>query len=101
VVAQSENLDSYHILILPKAGEQAGFLNGSNAIDLDQEPFESLKPFFEKSSDHDWTFIDLEKIRNVVRKKKFRIDNPYLAKTINGYDLLVIIPRATAAEAVR
>ena len=101
IFAQSENQDSYHILILPKAGVQAGFLTGSNPIQLGEEPYAALKPFFQKSSDSDWTFIDFEKVRAAVRKKEFALNNPVLEKTINGYDALVVIPSASAAETIR
>ncbi|MEJ0055570.1 MAG: hypothetical protein WDN75_07885 [Bacteroidota bacterium] len=48
VLAQSENQDSYHILVLPKAGIQAGFLKGSNPLSMDEEPYNSLKTFLSK-----------------------------------------------------
>jgi hypothetical protein len=101
IMAQGENQDSYHILILPKAGDQAGFLSGSNPIDLNDELYRSLKPLFEKASDSEWTSINLENIRNEAKKKKYVINNPTLEKTINGYDLLVVIPLASAAKAIR
>ena len=99
--AQAENQDSYHILILPRAGSQSGFLTGSNPIDFENEPFKSLKPFFEKSSNTEWTFIDIEKIRAAVRRHKIDLNNSFLEKTIAGYDALVVIPIATPAEAVK
>lgn len=101
VMAQGENQDSYHILILPKAGNQAGFLGGSNPIDLNDELYASLKPLFQNASDQAWTSIDLENIRNVARRQKYTINNPTLEKTIKGYDVLVVIPLATAAESIR
>ena len=101
IMAQSENQDSYHILILPKGGVQAGFLTGSNPIQLTEEPYASLKPFFQKSSDTDWTFIDFEKVRAAIHKKEFALNNPVLEKTISGYDALVVIPSASAAETIR
>jgi len=101
VLAQSENQDSYHILILPKAGNQAGFLNGVNAVDLADEPYKSLKTLFDRSSDSEWTFIDLEKIRSILRKWDYTTGSPFLEKTIYGYDALVVIPHSTAADAIR
>jgi len=101
ILAQSENQDSYHILILPKAGVQAGFLTGSNPIQLTEEPYACLKPFFQKSSDTDWTFIDFEKVRAAIRKKEFVLNDRVLEKTISGYDALVVIPAASAAETIR
>lgn len=101
VFAQGENQDSYHILVLPKSGYQAGFLGGSNAIDLNDDLYSALKPFFAKSSDNDWTYIDLEKIRAFVRTHKYDIQNPYLEKTIKGYDVLVVIPVASAAASIK
>lgn len=101
IMAQAENQDSFHILILPKTGFQAGFLKGKNPIDLNEDIYASLKPLFEKSSDTEWTSIDLEAIRNAVRRQKYVINNPTLEKTIKGYDVLIVIPTASAAEEIR
>ena len=101
ILAQAENQDSYHILILPKAGEQAGFLSGSNPIDLNDGLYQSLMQLLNKASDSEWTSINLETIRSEVKKRKYAINNPLLEKTINGYDVLVVIPVATAAKAIR
>ena len=101
ILAQAENGDSYHMLILPKAGNQAGFLGGSNPIDYNDEFYKSLKPLLDKASDTAWTSIDLENVRNVARKQKHTIQNPFLEKTIKGYDVLIVIPVASAADAVR
>lgn len=101
IMAQAENQDSYHILILPKAGEQAGFLGGSNPIDLNEELYQSLKQLLEKASDSEWTSINLENIRNEAKKKKYAINNPALEKTISGYDVLIVIPVASAAKAIK
>lgn len=102
ILAQSENKDSYHILVLPKSGKQAGFLGGTNSIDLNDDGlYHSLKPFFERSSDSDWTFIDLAKVRNAVSKYGFSLNNSFLEKSIKGYDALVVIPVASAAEPLK
>lgn len=101
ILAQAENEDSYHIMILPKSGEQAGFLGGKNPIDFTEGIYASLKPFFDKASATDWTTIDLEAVRAAVRKNKYEITDKILEKTIFGYDALVVIPVATPAEALR
>jgi len=101
IMAQAENQDSYHILILPKAGNQAGFLSGSNPIDYNDEFYKSLKSLLDKASDAEWTFFDLENVRNVAKKKNYQIDNPFLEKTIKGYDVLIVIPLASPADAIR
>lgn len=101
ILAQAEHQDSYHMLVLPKSGKQAGFLEGTNEISMNEEPYRSLQPFFAQASDSDWSIIDLERIRNEVRKCGFVIDNPNLEKTIKGYDAFIVIPAATAAEALR
>ena len=101
IMAQAENMDSYHILIMPKAGSQAGFLGGSSSISLDDEPYRSLKPLFEKCSSTEWSMVDLEGIRSEVRKNKIAIKDPFLEKTLMGYDVLVVIPSATPAESLR
>lgn len=101
ILAQAENQDSYHILILPRAGNQAGFLNGEHPVDLSEEPYQSLKMFFDQASTTDWTYVNLELIRSVVRKKNYRVESQFLEKTLKGYDGLVIIPFSTAASALR
>lgn len=101
IFAQAENQDSYHILVLPKAGDQAGFISGSHPIDLNDDYYKAVKPFLSKSSDTDWTYVDLEKIRLAVRQKGIKLEDSFLEKTIKGYDALIIIPKATAAEALR
>ncbi|HZY81906.1 MAG TPA: hypothetical protein VFE50_20420 [Cyclobacteriaceae bacterium] len=101
IYAQAENQDSYHILVVPKSGKQAGFISGSNDIDYSDGFFAALKPFFDKSSSTEWTTIDLEKVRAAVRKSKYEIRDDMLRKTLLGYDAIVVIPVATAAESVR
>lgn len=101
ILAQAENQDSYHILILPKAGKQAGFISGSNDIDFNEGFFASLKPFFDKASATEWTTIDLEVIRAAVRKNKFEIKDETLKKTLLGYDAMVVMPVATPAGSLR
>jgi len=101
ILAQAESQDSYHILVLPKSGKQAGFLTGSNDIDFSDGLFASIRPLFDKSSSTDWSVIDLEAIRAAVRKNNYSITDTILYKTIFGYDTLVVIPVANAAEAVR
>lgn len=101
IMAQAENQDSYHILVLPKSGEQAGFLDGKNPIDFNDGLFGALKPLLEKASATEWTTFDLEVIRSAIRRKSFPITDKTFEKTILGYDALVVIPVATAAETVK
>jgi hypothetical protein len=101
ILAQAENQDSYHIMIMPRSGEQAGFLTGKNNIDLTEGIYASLKPFFDKASTTEWTTFDFEAIRAAIRKNKFPISDRMLEKTILGYDALVVIPVATAAEPLK
>ena len=100
-MAQAENQDSYHILVMPKSGEQAGFLTGKNAIDMNDGVYASLKHLFDKASGTDWTTFDLEAIRAAVSKQKFVIGDKMLKKTLLGYDAFVVIPVATAAVSVK
>lgn len=101
IMAQAENQDSYHIIVMPKSGEVAGFLNGKSPIDLTEGVYLSLKPFFDKASSTEWTTFDLEAIKNAIRRNKFVVPDETLRKTILGYDAFVVIPVATAAEAVK
>ncbi len=101
MLAQAENQDSYHILVLPKAGQQAGFLSGKNDIDMNEGIMAALKPLLEKASATDWTTFDLEAVRSAIRKSRYPITDKMLERTLFGYDALVVIPVATAAEPVR
>jgi hypothetical protein len=101
ILAQAEHQDSYHIFVLPKSGKQAGFLTGSNDIDLNDGLFGSLMRLLDKAPATEWTTIDLEPIRAAIRKHNFVISDDVLRKTIFGYDALVVIPVATAAEALK
>lgn len=101
VLAQSEQVESYHILVLPKSGLKAGFLNGTEPVDLSDDLFKSLSPFFTAASDTAWTFITLDKIRRVLNNKSYHIPDANLEKTIKGYDAIIIIPVATPAPALR
>lgn len=101
ILAQAENQDSYHIMIMPKSGQQAGFLGGKNDIDFKEGIYASLRPLLDKGSKTDWTVIDLEPVRSAIRRSETYIEDDELRKTIMGYDALVIIPVATAAETVK
>jgi hypothetical protein len=101
IFAQAENQDSYHILVLPKSGEQAGFLGGKNDIDLKEGIYAALRPLFDKASSAEWTTFDLEAIRSAIRKNNIQITDDDLRKTIMGYDALVVIPVATPAATLR
>ncbi len=101
IMAQAENQDSYHIIILPKSGQQAGFLSGKRDIDLNESIYASLRRLFDKASNTEWTTFDLEAIRAAIRKNNIKIEDETLRKTLFGYDALVVIPVSTAAETVR
>jgi hypothetical protein len=101
ILGQAENQDSYHILLLPKGGEQAGFLTGKNVIDTSEGITASLKLLMDKASSTEWTTFDLEAIRSAIRRNKYPIADKMLEKTIFGYDALVVFPVATAAAALK
>lgn len=101
ILAQAEHQDSYHILILPRAGKQAGFLSGSQDINTKEGIFAALWQYLDKSSKTEWTMIDLEPIRAAIRRNEIDITDVMLRKTLMGYDALVVIPEASAAESVR
>jgi hypothetical protein len=101
IFSQAEGQDSYHIIVLPKSGKQAGFITGSGDLDMNDGIFRSLMVLLDKASATEWTTINLEPIRTAIRKQNFIITDDILKKTMYGYDALVVIPVATAAEAVR
>lgn len=101
VLAQSEYKESYHLLVLPKSGTQAGFLTGENNIDLNDPLYKALQPLLKQASDHEWTFIPLDKVRKAITKSKYLIAESMLYKAIMGYDGIVVIPKSTAAPALR
>ncbi len=101
ILAQAENQDSFHVIILPKSGQQAGFLGGSQDIDFKEGIYLALQPLFVAASSNEWSVIDLEAVRAAIRKAQHTITDEQLRKTIFGYDALVVFPKATPAQALR
>jgi hypothetical protein len=96
--AEGLGLQSTHILILGKYGQQAAFagLNDqAHPTDFDWTKEKNLAfaaKFYEASFSDDWSVFDLRPLR-----PKARDWDPAAQRLILGYDFLVIIPRGTPA----
>jgi hypothetical protein len=101
-LAEGLGLQSTHILILGKYGQQAAFagLNDqAHPTDFDWTKEKNLAfaaKFYEASFSDDWSVFDLRPLR-----PKARDWDPAAQRLILGYDFLVIIPRGTPATNVK
>ena len=100
--AEGLGLQSTHILVLAKFGQQAAFagLNDqAHPTDFDWTKEKNLAfaaKFYEASFSDDWSVFDLRPLR-----PKARDWDPATQRLILGYDFLVIIPRGTPATNVK
>jgi hypothetical protein len=100
--AEGLGLQSTHILVLGKYGQQAAFagLNDqAHSTDFDWTKEKNLAfaaKFYEASFSDDWSVFDLRPLRPKVRDW-----DPAAQRLILGYDFLVIIPRGTPATNVK
>lgn len=90
---------SLHILVIGKQGT----INVMAPVDNTKAivaynglgEFTEFLPFLEKVGDNEWVTYDLRPIRRLVNRDKLKIDNPKLKEYVMGYDLLVLIDKAT------
>lgn len=62
---------------------------------LDDDDYKFMKPFVDAAGSEGWTVFDLRKLRGES------ISDPSLQRLVLGYDLLVLVPEATAATQIR
>ncbi len=102
-LADSEHQQSLHILMMGAKGKQAQFA-GINRPDVpasfdtlkdEDSDFRFLKPILDHLEPTGWTLVDLRQLRAAVRRKDgVEAD---LDRLMYGYDLLIIVPEATAS----
>lgn len=98
-IADSNFSSSLHILIIGKSGAQGSPFKGfpEQTINADSESLKPLKPFFDMVvNPNDWYCLDMKPIRKKVEDGEITT-NIQLARIINGFDYVVIIPKVTAA----
>ena len=62
---------------------------------LDDDDYKFMKPFVDGAGSEGWTVFDLRKLRGGA------ISDLSLQRLVSGYDLLMLIPAATAATQIR
>lgn len=92
--------NSLHIMILGISGTQASPFEGFPAenINPDESTFKSLKPIIKIIDGEQWNCFDLLPLRKELNAGRLKITDINLQRIIKGYDLLVIIPKVTAAS---
>ncbi|MDA6069032.1 hypothetical protein NJT12_05295 [Flavobacterium sp. AC] len=104
-LADAAGKKSLHIIVIGKQGT----INGMSPVDNSKaivaynglEEFKEFLPFFEKVGENEWVVYDLRPIRRLVKQDKLKIDNPKLKTYVLGYDLLVLIDKATGDKFVQ
>jgi hypothetical protein len=100
-LADGQGTKALHIIILPVTGIRLRFAGISRPYApetfnmLDDADYKFMKPFVDGAGSEGWTVFDLRKLRGGA------ISNPSLQRLVLGYDLLVLIPAATASTQIR
>lgn len=103
-LAHAENEQSYHLMIIGKAGVMNTFLpiKKMNQSKFDiahkKHPLRGLKPFYNDLKEGNWAFFDLKSIRKKLNKKRVFVKNKILERVLQGYDGLIIIPEVKASH---
>lgn len=106
-LAHAEKQKTYHVMIVGKAGTMNTFLptKGMTTQKFDiahkKHTLKVLKPFFTQLKGADWGLFDLRPIKKALAKQKVWIKNRLLARIIEGYDALVIIPEVSASHLMK
>lgn len=99
-IADSKFKNSLHIMIVGKSGTQGSPFKGAReaVVDASGENLKSLKPLFDNVTIEQWHCFDMRPLRLEVEKGTVTINDKKLSRIINGYDLVVIIPKVSAAK---
>lgn len=95
-LAESQLNASYHVAIFAKSGSAGNPLMGKTATKVEQN--NDLAVFYSLASDVNWTYFNLLPLRHLLERGKLDTKNDFVKKMIKGYDGLIIVPQATAAE---
>ena len=100
-LADAHGTKALHIMILAVKGTRLRFAGIGRPYApesfkiLDDDDYKFMKPFVENAGNDGWTVFDLSKLRSSS------ISDPNVQRLVLGYDLLVLIPEATAATQIR
>jgi hypothetical protein len=100
-LADGQGTKALHIIILPVKGTRLRFAGIGRPYTpesfkmLDDNDYKFMQPFVDEAGSEGWTVFDLRKLRGEA------ISDPSLQRLVLGYDLLVLIPEATAATQIR
>lgn len=92
--------DSYHIAVVAKSGMKGAPFPGfpKSQINSSKGMLSNLAPFFDFVKENKWYAFDLLPIRRALNDGELALQNVLLERVVQGYNTLVIIPEATAAE---
>ncbi len=100
-LADGQVTKALHIIILPVTGTRLRFAGVGRPYTpesfkmLDDNDYKFMQPFVDDAGSEGWTVFDLRKLRGEA------ISDSNLHRLVLGYDLLVLIPEATAATQIR
>ena len=100
-LADGQGAKAVHIIILPVKGTRLRFAGIGRPYSpesfkmLDDNDYKFMQPFVDSAGSEGWTVFDLRKLRDEA------ISDFSLQRLVLGYDLLVLIPEATAATQIR
>jgi hypothetical protein len=100
-LADGQGTKALHIIILPVKGTRLRFAGIGRPYTpegfkmLDDNDYKFMQPFVDGTGSEGWTVFDLRKLRGE------KISDVSLQRLVLGYDLLVLIPEATAATQIR
>jgi hypothetical protein len=100
-LADGQGNKALHIIILPVKGTRLRFAGIGRPYApesfkmLDDNDYKFMQPFVDGAGSEGWTVFDLRKLRGEA------ISDLSLQRLVLSYDLLVLIPKATAATQIR
>ncbi len=99
-IADSKFKKSLHILIVGKSGAQGSPFKGfpEQAVDENCDDLKALKPLFSAVEGSQWHSFDMLPLRKALEDGKLIVNDITLSRIIKGYDIVVIIPKVTAAK---
>jgi hypothetical protein len=95
-LAESQLQSSFHVGVFATSGEAGNPIKGKPHTTV--EPMKELALFHQLASPDKWTYFDLRPLKKLLDTGKVKVEDTMMRRTIQGYDGLVIIPKATAGE---
>lgn len=101
-VADSQFGKSFHVMVLGISGEQASPFKGFPAekIDGNSSILKALNPIVKMVEGQQWYCFDMLPLQEAIEAGTLSVKNMKMKRIIKGYDMLVIIPKVTAAKFV-